>query len=136
MVLASPGPLLFCLPGWERSRVHMCTCVRHIHSITHSVIFVFACTFVLGTEVVVVHRAHTSSFCSALQQLLHSVALLLLSAAASSVLDIRTACIVGLARATSASSGLTRVHPKLLTALRVFMMLTYSRDTILLSPHI
>ena len=37
----------------------------------------------------VLHRAHTSGFCSALEQLPHSVALLLsLSAAASSVLGI------------------------------------------------
>jgi hypothetical protein len=39
--------------------------------------------------VAVLHRAHTSGFCSALEQLPHSVALLLsLSAAASSVLGI------------------------------------------------
>jgi hypothetical protein len=39
--------------------------------------------------VAVLHRAHTSGFCSALEQLPHSVALLLsLSAAASSFLGI------------------------------------------------
>jgi hypothetical protein len=38
--------------------------------------------------VAVVHRTHTSCFCSALQQLSHSVALLSLSAAASSILGI------------------------------------------------
>jgi hypothetical protein len=43
----------------------------------------------LKQYVAVLHRAHTSGFCSALQQLSHSVALLLsLSAAASSVLGI------------------------------------------------
>ncbi len=36
----------------------------------------------------VLHRAHTSGFCSALEHLSHGVALLLLSAAASSVLGI------------------------------------------------
>ena len=43
----------------------------------------------LEQEAAVLHRAHTSGFCSALEQLSHSVSLLLsLSAAASSVLGI------------------------------------------------
>jgi len=42
----------------------------------------------LGTEVVVLHRAHMSGFCSALEQLPHSVVMLSLSAAASCVLGI------------------------------------------------
>ena len=77
------------------ARLRMCT--SYTHSFSH---IVFACAFhysitvfstwqSLEQEAAVLHRAHTSGFCSALEQWPHSVALLLsLSAAASSVLGI------------------------------------------------
>ena len=82
--------------------------------------------------VAVLHRAHPNGFCSALQQLFHSVALLLLSAAASSVLDICTACIVGLARANSAKLRSGR-RASCCRALRAFKMLTYPGKTLVQS---
>jgi hypothetical protein len=66
--------------------------------------------------VAVLHRAHTSGLCSALEQLLHSAGLLLsLSAAASSVLGrcVRPSLASGLGHPSTSSEASSRVGQRI-----------------------